>query len=308
MYNITFQQLATFFAVAERMNITEAANSLYISQSSVSKSIQRLEEGLEVKLFVRGNRGLMLTQAGEYLYTNFSTPYNSMCKMVQHAKSIAKKKAIKIGYPSTYDSSEDYDKLKQLISDYTNKHPEIDLDEGLYDFLELKQAIIYGDVDIAFTHDFIFNDIPNITVRRVFKSRMCLAMSAKHPLASLDTLDQIDRSELENEIIYTIPFSNEAADKKRTFVTLSRYGISPQDVQFVQNFQSLIRVLRQGKGMSVCGYFHNAPGHEEIKFFDLPPSKNDPYLAAAWRTHDISEEAKEFINIIPDDPEDRTAP
>ncbi|SHH54988.1 DNA-binding transcriptional regulator, LysR family [Sporobacter termitidis DSM 10068] len=300
MYNITFQQLATFFAVAERMNITEAASALYISQSSVSKTIQRLEEGIEVKLFVRTNRGLTLTPAGEYLYANFRTPYNSMCKMVRHAKSMTKKKILRIGYPSTYDSSEDYDKLKRLISDYAAAHPDIELDEGLYDFLELKQAISFGDVDIAFTHDFIFSDLPNVTVRRIFKSRVCLAMSAKHPLAALESEKQIDRTALENEVFYTIPFSNEVVDKKRTLVTLSRFGITPKDVHFVQNFQSLIRVLRQGKGMSVCGYFQKAPGHEEIRFFDMPPSGNDPFLAAAWRTNEVSGEARDFIGILPD--------
>lgn len=55
--------------------------------------------------------------------------------------------------------------------------------------------------------------------------------------------------------------------------------------------------------MSVCGYFPRAPGHEEIQFFEFPTQKHDPYLAAAWRTNDISKEAQDFINEIPDDPD-----
>jgi hypothetical protein len=65
--------------------------------------------------------------------------------------------------------------------------------------------------------------------------------------------------------------------------------------------QSLIRILRQGKGMSLCGFFSKATGHEDLKFFDLPQLSTHPFLAAAWRTNDISKEALSLISIIPDD-------
>ena len=300
MYNITFQQLATFFAVADRLNVTDAANGLYISQSSVSKSIRRLEEGLDIKLFIRSNKGMSLTKEGEYIFTNFRSHYNSMCKLIHIVKNMNKSISIRIGYPSTYDSSEDYDKLKQLISSYATEHPDVELSEGLYDFLELKKAITYGDIDIAFTHDFVFSDLLNMSVKRIFKSRVCIAMSAKHPLASAETFGQIDKSLLENEIFFTIPFTNELNDRQRMLDSLSYYGVLPKDIQFAQNFQSLVHILRQGKGMSLCGYFQKAPGHEEIRFFDLPDLKAPPYLSAAWRSDGMSAELKDFLNMIPE--------
>jgi DNA-binding transcriptional LysR family regulator len=305
MYNITFQQIETFLTVAEHLNLSSAAEAMYISQPSLSKTIRRLEEGIGLKLFARSNRGLALTKEGEYLYTMMRTPFSNMCKNIQNAKSMQSKphKVIRVGYPSTYDSSEDYDKLKMLINDYAEKHPDIELNEILFDFLELKHALNFGDVDIAFSHDFILDDVPQVTRKKVCRSRMCLAMSAKHPLAGANSLAEINTAELEKEIFYTIPFNNEASDRKSTIVRLNRYGITPKDVQFVLNFQSLLRVLRQGRGMSVCGYFPNAPGHEEIRFFDFPAMDDDPFLTAAWRTNDISREAQKFIDIIPDDPE-----
>lgn len=305
MYNITFQQLATFFSVAERLNISETANAMYISQSALSKTIQRLEEGLNLKLFVRSNRGLSLTKEGEFLRNKLRSSYDSMCKNIEYARIIQSQplKVVRIGYPSTYDCSEDYDKLKQHISDYAAEHPEVELSEMLYDFIELKNALTFGSVDIAFTHDFILREMTNITMKKVCRARMCLAMSAKHPLASRSSLKDIDESEFENEVFYTIPFTDESANRKTTIQRLNGYGISPKDVRFVQNFHSLIRILRQGKGMSICGYFPKAPGHEEIKFLEFPSQKHDPFMAAAWRTGDLSAEAQALLDTIPDDPE-----
>lgn len=306
MYNITFQQLSTFFAVAEHLNITETANALYISQSALSKTIQRLEDGMGIKLFIRSNRGLTLSKEGEFLYAKLRIPYNTMCKNIQYAKDMKRSKSIRIGYPSTYDASQDYDKLKLFIDDYAAQHPDIELNEILYDFRDLKQALLYSDVDIIFSHNFIFSNVPNVSTKRVCRSRTCLAMSRKHPLSVYDCFDEIDKQAFEKEIFCALVVDNEVSDRDRSMSRLKDYGIVPKDVQYVLNFQSLIRAVRQGKGMTVGGYFPNVAGHEDIKFIDLPQKKDGPYLVVAWRTGDLTLEAQAFIGIIPDDPEGMT--
>lgn len=303
MYNITFQQIATFFAVADRLNISETANTMYISQSALSKTIHRLEDGLDMKLFIRSNRGLALSKEGEFLYTKLRAPYSNMCKNIQQAKDLQKRKMIRIGYPSTYDASTDYDKLKEFIDDYVARNPEIELNEILYDFMDLKHALLYGDVDIMLSHDFIFSNVSQISTKKVCRSRLCLAMSTKHPLATASSIDEISREDLEKETFYAITIDDETSDRERNLSRLLDYGIVPKDLHFVLNFQSLMRAIRQGKGLTVGGYFPNAPGHEEIKFIELPLGKFTPYLVLAWRADDISKEARDFINIIPDDPE-----
>lgn len=166
---------------------------------------------------------MTLTKEGEFLYNKLSSSYDSMCKNIEYARTMQSKpnKTIRIGYPSTYDCSEDYDKLKQLINEYAAQNPEIELNEMLYDFLELKNALTYGNVDIVFTHDFILREMPNISIKNVCRARMCLAMSVKHPLASMGSLKDISISDLENETFYSIPFSDDSSDKKRSYSGLS---------------------------------------------------------------------------------------
>ena len=65
MYN---PQLDTFLCVAEADSFNKAAEKLYISPPAVIKQINLLEENLDLQLFVRTHRGLVLTKAGQSLY------------------------------------------------------------------------------------------------------------------------------------------------------------------------------------------------------------------------------------------------
>ena len=57
-----------FCEVVKYMNISKAAQSMYISQSAVTQSIQRLENHLNGKLFFRNKSGVQLTTEGWNLY------------------------------------------------------------------------------------------------------------------------------------------------------------------------------------------------------------------------------------------------
>ena len=65
MYN---PQLETFLSVADSGSFNKAAEKLFISPPAVIKQINLLEEKLELQLFIRTHRGLILTKAGQSLY------------------------------------------------------------------------------------------------------------------------------------------------------------------------------------------------------------------------------------------------
>ena len=58
------RELRYFLAVAREQNITKAAEALYISQPSLSKQMQNLENEIGRPLFARGSRKVTLTEAG----------------------------------------------------------------------------------------------------------------------------------------------------------------------------------------------------------------------------------------------------
>lgn len=65
MYN---PQLDTFIRVADAGSFNRAAEELFITPTAVIKQMNLLENALDVKLFERTHRGLILTKAGKSLY------------------------------------------------------------------------------------------------------------------------------------------------------------------------------------------------------------------------------------------------
>lgn len=65
MYN---PQLETFIYVVDAGSFSKAAEKLYITSPAVIKQINSLEKSLNLKLFERTHRGLIVTEAGKSLY------------------------------------------------------------------------------------------------------------------------------------------------------------------------------------------------------------------------------------------------
>lgn len=67
-----------FNTVAKLGNISHAAKELYISQPAISKAISRLEEELDMPLFLRTSRGVKLTAEGQLLYEHTKTAFEML--------------------------------------------------------------------------------------------------------------------------------------------------------------------------------------------------------------------------------------
>ena len=63
-----WDKLRVFHAVADAGSLTHAGARIRLSQSAVSRQIRNLEETLNVTLFHRHARGLILTEQGELLF------------------------------------------------------------------------------------------------------------------------------------------------------------------------------------------------------------------------------------------------
>jgi DNA-binding transcriptional LysR family regulator len=67
-----WDKLRIFHTVATAQSFTRAGEVLNLSQSAISRQISALEESLQVALFHRHARGLMLTEQGEILFRTVS--------------------------------------------------------------------------------------------------------------------------------------------------------------------------------------------------------------------------------------------
>lgn len=74
----TLSSYHIFNAVAEAGNLSKAAKTLFISQPAISRAVSKLEQNLSVKLFIRGSRGVHLTEEGKLLYEHTKSAFDSL--------------------------------------------------------------------------------------------------------------------------------------------------------------------------------------------------------------------------------------
>lgn len=74
--DINYELYKVFYYVAKSLSFSEAAESLFISQSAVSQSIKTLEKRLNQQLFVRSTKRVTLTKEGELLLKHIEPAVN----------------------------------------------------------------------------------------------------------------------------------------------------------------------------------------------------------------------------------------
>lgn len=96
MYN---PQLETFICVVDSGSFSKAAEKLYITSPAVIKQINSLESSLDLQLFERTHRGLLVTEAGKSLYQDAKYLVQYSKDSVSRAKEAmnARKETIRIG-------------------------------------------------------------------------------------------------------------------------------------------------------------------------------------------------------------------
>lgn len=62
---MTLQQLKYVTTVAQTGTISDAAKKLFISQPSLTKAVRELEKEMEITIFERTNRGIVISKEGE---------------------------------------------------------------------------------------------------------------------------------------------------------------------------------------------------------------------------------------------------
>ena len=82
------RHLLTFIQVAESGSLSRSAERLYLTPAAVMKHMNALESSLGVKLIIRSNQGVELTEAGRYIYTEAKRLVEECNGIVHEARAL----------------------------------------------------------------------------------------------------------------------------------------------------------------------------------------------------------------------------
>ena len=177
-----FLQIEYFLAVARTENVTAAANSLHVAQSSVSRCISRLEESLGVPLFERNGRGIVLSDYGRAFYTRAETVMRELTDGEQQLKEMRDQHVGRVSISTSAARQ-----INQLMIQYMEEHPNVLFRQRrVFETDTVKALLDRGSLDYALTYEPLpateYNWIPLIT------EQYYLLVSASHPFADRETI------------------------------------------------------------------------------------------------------------------------
>lgn len=190
--NTDLELYRVFCEVVKYKNISKTAESMYISQSAVTQSIQKLENVLGGKVFYRNKNGVELTEEGknlyEYIKNSIETMSNAENLFSQYVN--LEKGKIRIGGGNSLVISLITEPIIKFMKDYPNI--DISIESGITE--GLMQKLANGELDLVVLNLPYNKKYSNIDCLDLKKSNYCFFASEnylkKHPVTTFKDIEE----------------------------------------------------------------------------------------------------------------------
>lgn len=274
---MTFEHLEYFIAVVEEPTFLDAAESLHITQSSLSKHMMKLEKELGITLLDRSRRSASLTDAGEEFYKEALALHRQYLRMVERMQKHkpAFEREIRIG---TLPILMHY-RLDLRIKAYSDAHADlrIMLDEA--EETELLQRLEDNTYQFIITREHLVTG-NRYQYRTLAEDELVAVLPASHPLAlnHARTAQPVSLQELAGEnFILMRPYTSIYKQCMEEF--------QKQDIQIhvirTARVESILSAVSVGEGISLMpkGNLH-VFFHDQVTAIPLTPSISLPVVLA----------------------------
>lgn len=177
--NFDLADLRAFIAVADHASFSSAAGELHLSQSALSRRIERLESALGVRLFERTTRKVALSAVGREFLRHARDLLGGLEESMMRIRGVAEKMHGEVTVACVPSAVRYF--LPQVLHDYHLQYPHIVVrivDEGADAVLA---AVARGEADFGL--NYIGTQEPDLDFEPILKERFVLACRRDHPLA-----------------------------------------------------------------------------------------------------------------------------
>jgi LysR family transcriptional activator of glutamate synthase operon len=236
------KQMQYFIAIVEIGSFTTAAETLYISQSSLSKRIMALEKELGVQLFDRGKRGVALTQAGEIVLERACVlvkTYQTMISDLEEFRAAAPQLTIAaIPVIAQYG-------ISALVAQFKSLHPDIKfaLEERLVS--EILPGLDSRQYDLAFVRD-NYIDRSQYSCLEISRDRLVAVVSERSRYAGRAS---VSLAELSGESF--IMYDKGTGIYRLSFDACLKAGFEPEIFYASQRVDNIISLVASGMGVAL---------------------------------------------------------
>jgi DNA-binding transcriptional LysR family regulator len=227
---LELRHLKNILAVALAKHFTEAANTLNLSQSSLSQSIRNLEDHYEIQIFRRDREGYTdLTEVGKIVVAAAEEMLLQRMDLVDILEAFChgSPSTLKLGFTSLVEKT----MLTEVLNLARGVSTACEITTDVDMIRRLEDRVRTGDLDAALV-TLPLNDSSDLTTYLVERDRMVVCLRADDPLAQYEA---VPGHLLNGKLgLFEYPEVHPEAHH-RLLQMLSSLGITPKDCKPTQN-------------------------------------------------------------------------
>lgn len=295
MLEINLKQLEAFVTTAEYSSFTKAAESLYLTQSTVSAHINSMEQALRVRLIQRGSRRrVQLTTEGRQAY-DMAKEILNRCQALQNLGNIIEQCQLTVGassVPSQY-------LVPELMSGFLSENPDSRYMLQRGDSEKIHRLLKQGDIRIGFVG--AAQDRENYNYHVVAGDRLVMITANNDKYRKLKNSGTSGRLLLREPIILREVSSG---TRKAMEAYMNRLGIPVRSLNLVaqiDNTEAIKSTVSRGIGVSVVSELTVREELESGKLlsFDLDSGGLFRSIYLTWRKDiALTSVEKKFVDYV----------
>lgn len=283
---MTLQQLKYVIEVARSRSISKAAQNLFISQPSLSNALKELENEVGIRIFLRTNKGIILTPEGvEFL--GYARQVVEQAALLENRYANVQSSQQQHFSVSSQHYAFAVSAFVRLLKEYNRDEYEFTLRETkTYEIIEDVKNL-HSEIGILYVNDFNQKVIHkflregNLIFHELFEAKPHIFISARNPLAKKDFVTLSDLNDypylsfeqgdynsfyFSEEILSTLsrPKNIRVSDRATLFnllIGLNGYTISTGVISHELNSKEIVSIPLQVEERMTVGYIT----HKNVK-------------------------------------------
>ena len=290
------QQLKYFLTAAQMGHMTRAAESLFISQPALTRSIRRLEQELGQKLLARKGRGIVLTEYGQRFYSHVQRIFEELEQDELEREDLKSRRQPPIRIGTCISGV-----ALPVLEDYHQLHPEIQfIHESFPGSKGMLEWLSAGNLDLGFCDAPLLPAALRHTI--LWEDQLYVLLHKSHRLSSAEVLTF---SALRQETLI-LP---DTETNLRPFITAFSGDAPAKNVMHTASMSEALRLCSLGMGITVTsGFYFNLQiqdsvhsGKSLMDFIQPVPLENCSWnIHLVWNPDHFRPSLEDFRNFIVD--------
>jgi DNA-binding transcriptional LysR family regulator len=290
---IDLRHLRYFVAVAEEGHITRAAERLGMQQPPLSQQIRAIERELDVQLFLRRPRGVVLTEAGRAFLKEARATLAHLDHALETTRRTARGEQGRLSLGMT-PTAPFHPLVPRTVREFRENFPRVlvTLEEALSD--GLLERLRAERMDVAFIRNTV-TDPSGLVITPLLDEIMVAALPSGHVLALGGDEVPLEVASLAGEVFILIgPPGSGIHD--RTVAACQAAGFNPRVGQVAPRITSTLGLIAAGLGVSMVPTSMRRMAMDGVTYRPLTgPMEPRAILSLASRRGDNSAVVRHFV-------------